>query len=630
MKINPEIKEKIQSLTSQENPESLLEIVTVGIFSGCLQNANTSAFLELARLLLNNIRFSSSTTTSYSTAMEIFRLLPNLTMHELNKKNISDDWHSSALAQSSDWIIGHGFPEQTVSLINEVMSPFEIALTAQVGIGPIKSTEIVEALFTMHSLNVQNHSTQLQDEDNFIKHLIENKISIASDYQDLSNLGLTISNREWQSFKALFCMPTQNLEHLSYKEMKGFPIFCFTNDKLLIWNFSHSLNCIWDYFEEKLKHENKFNKRRCAWLENRTEASFKSLFGNANVFATVHYPNPEKTSGTAELDLLIRWGKILICIEVKAGQIDWSSLTTNMNSAKDKQSNRKTIRKHLIKVIREAWRQGERAEKYFAEEDNPTFTTKGGKNKNSFTIEKPLKIILLAISLKPLHSLICDTTPLKEFEVIRENDYPVLSNIFDLEIILANCLGKPDTFLAYLIEKSSLVCSPSIIHTTDELDLFDSWNLGYFDHNNHKRSHFTVIGDFQNGQSQNQLSKLLPPQGIQEILIHLRDDIDPSSHLIATELTRLGLPAFIELDEKLKDLKNSNLKGDQIRVISFMQEDTLFIAVCVDNMPLNSMENCLIQNALDKLNSANAKKAIGIAVSQNNPFQPQKTVYIEI
>ncbi|MFT4553415.1 MAG: hypothetical protein ACI9S8_002053, partial [Chlamydiales bacterium] len=342
------------------------------------------------------------------------------------------------------------------------------------------------------------------------------------------------------------------------------------------------------------------------------------------------YPDPEKPNSTAELDVLIHWGNTLICTEAKAGQIDWNSIALKLKNSESTKPNKKRIRKHLTKVIREAWRQGERAEKYFTNSEKPIFSIKSETGTNNIEIDKPLRIILLAITLKPLHSLICDVSPLKKFGVIRETDYPIISNIFDFEIILERCHKQPEILLSYLIEKSNLVCSPAHIHTTDELDFFDSWNLGLFDGELHDEGNLILIDDFQNSfNEENQKAKLNLPIGIQNIISSLKSDEDPICHFIATELVQFGLDALHQLHKKLLEFKTTQLEPEQARVVSIMKENKLLMAVCVNDMPLENVEKHLLFYLDEKAKDLKPDIIVSFAVCPEDPFFPKKTAYMK-
>ena len=392
---------------------------------------------------------------------------------------------------------GDSFPEQISGHLRDIQGKYDAWFESKAGISPSRVVQIVSEAMekteaVLHSLQEEAHHEGLVDRDALqqlidkaerteeeqgivemfpqgvnsayvhgcVRYLNEHLPTILP--VDLSGLPLNLSKGEIRSFKKLIGVDRDTLSTVN--DMQRHPVYVLATGKVLLSEPSNLLHVAFDRFEEIAKSDSIFNDRtyskfRGEWLEDRTFNHLAKIFPESCIYKTLDYPNPDRETGTTELDLAVLWEPFVLLVEAKSGQFRFEAVS----------GNKMKLKRDLTKNVSEAFDQSQRAIRYINENDNPVFTERG--TGRQLKVDKSVcdKLIPISISLRHLAGLATALDELKQIGLFTDGLYPYSVSEADLELI--TYLGlKPDYFIHYIIRRISLL-NDNIRWMGDEIDL---------------------------------------------------------------------------------------------------------------------------------------------------------------
>jgi hypothetical protein len=289
----------------------------------------------------------------------------------------------------------------------------------------------------------------------------ENQQLIISKEQLARAIGCT--DVEWQTLMDKFAISNTNFSKIRHiEDIRHYPIYSLSNDRIIILHPTHLLEVIWELFQEKIeKHElfEGYQKERSAYLVNRLARLLKKKFPKNMIKEKVFYPDPNKNrKGTAEVDMLLKYGNVLLAFEAKANR-------HFRPRPLERKGRNNFYPGYLRDALEHSAQQGNRFKEYF-EKTNPSEASKT----LDIDVSQVKKVIVLSIALDNLGDFGFNTELLKEEKIhLPETDYLSLC-IDELEVILDHC-KSPEMVIDYVLKRSEIKKSEKPV-VSDELDVF--------------------------------------------------------------------------------------------------------------------------------------------------------------
>lgn len=224
----------------------------------------------------------------------------------------------SALLGEEEIVRGERYPIQTEKYITEIQGPFESWFKEKTGIGPKRALSIINMYEKIMTLNLENFRTQfLQDQTLDTDKLIE---SLFPNYAQFITISPDLTRNEWEAFKKLIGMtPNRCLDIENPRDMKNYPLYCLSQDRIAFFNLSVTYDALFDGFEnvarntkEKEFHDKIYEPKRSKWLEEEVYTYCCRIFKPENVYKNLKYPDPDKEKSERALDITIFCDPFLI------------------------------------------------------------------------------------------------------------------------------------------------------------------------------------------------------------------------------------------------------------------------------------------------------------------------------
>lgn len=218
--------------------------------------------------------------------------------------------------------------------------------------------------------------------------------------------------------------------------------------KLFHYDFVMSKLLISDKGKDKGIKE-KYKKERGNHIEKLTCEYLKRIFAEKSVFMSLKYGRQFEF----EADITVQFEDLIIVFECKSKLLVLNSLKGNLES----------IKSDFKDAIQNAYNQACRTEQHIVE--GYIFKDKVG---NELKLAKPNKVLKVCIVAENFGYLSTDLTYL--LEVQEKGDYPIVINIYDLDIITKEA-KTPAILIEYFNKR---VEQNGKVHCVDELEFFES------------------------------------------------------------------------------------------------------------------------------------------------------------
>lgn len=533
---------------------------------------------------------------------------------------------SSRLVMYSTIVRGSAYPEQTFNKINFVQGCFDNWYEKKIGISPSRTVELVLALIKrtedISSENLmlfrktgkewelryretikKKKITKLEQGfiDTFPKgrdgemaafcygySAIQNEVMANQFPTDLATLGISpdLSENEISAFKQNFCVNKESVVDIDHMQRKSF--YELTSGEIIFSEISNGFDVIWDKFEEIAKLDDKFyssryQKKKANWLEGKTFDHLSKVFTEDCIYKNLTYPDPTKNTGTAELDLAVKWGPFLLVIEAKAKQFRFESIAGDAGR----------LRTDIKRNIYDSYDQSLRAIQYIEQNKECKFIEVDSKRELVFKSESIQRIFPISVSFHHLAGVATQLNELKDLGLFIEGKYPFSICESDLELLSFANLSA-DTFLHYISKRLS-VLEDTISWRGDEIDLISAYLdcrllLPNMMNESDQIPDFVSLGGYSKKFDQLMAFKrgeyptepefsLSLPDGVERIFAQLKNWNDDGARWIAFALLELKDTVLISIEHAIRELKNSRVPHDGFRRMTFQQNDTVISIV---------------------------------------------------
>lgn len=573
-------KAELESLVNSADAETLL---TVMIGYICFlspesqigdQYGKHPAMLEvLAKILIPNFGelFHKTTTPQMlATCYDLLdELVPFNTISPIeNHLDNQLDPIIYTLRMSSEVVRGNAYPEQTQRMILEIQGRFDKWFSQKAGISPTKIVGAISSIITDLEKNYSEWLNQLNNpiasenhDANYAYNFLKELISAMPEILPIALEDYLLTSEEINALKKLIGVSKSDW-HRDIIIQKH-PMYILTCGKVLFSHLSNLMDMVWEKFDLLAKTDDKFysryQKHRAEWLEKEGANALKRIFPQDCVFENLTYPNPEKKTGIAELDIAIKFGPFLILLEAKSKQFRFES----------QRGNKKTLTADITSNIVEAFTQNIRTIKYIASNKHVTFKEKGTDRTLSFASNSIQKIYPISLSLFHLAGLGTEMKRLQELGLFHDNNFPFSICLADLDLITKTNIF-PEAFLHY-IERRLCILSLEQDWHGDELSLFSMYldtRLGYSNFSgNHEAvpdiiytsssPKFDELMFYERGLLDNPPDfSLKLPDSIKKIISEYRIYNDDSAKWIIFSLLELDDSILYAIDQAIKNLSN--------------------------------------------------------------------------
>jgi hypothetical protein len=342
------------------------------------------------------------------------------------------------------------------------------------------------------------------------------------------------------------------------------PIIKLNSDKYfcpspkLLFNYHILFPDLLSINSQNPKVNDKYNKLKSSYLENRAKNFLLKIFPNDSVYNNLYYfPNKGDIN---EIDMLVKYDNKIIIFEAKSGSITEPSF----RGYNDR------IKTDLGKIFGKANSQGNKAIEYIKINPNTKFYDEK-QHKILLELKEPsnkLEYYKIILTLIPLFGLATDSKTLSQ--VIQfQNDFPLNLSIFDLEII-TNHILSPSIFIDY-IEQRIMFQKNNNFPLFNELHFLNNYlkfrnfsNLKSFENNFNIESIYQIkdtLDEFDSvyGNYDSDRSKLsnLPNNEINKPLLHINQKIKELINLLEAK----RFPDHTKIVKKLLELnQNQQIK----------------------------------------------------------------------
>jgi hypothetical protein len=603
------------------------------------------AFIEI--IAKHAISRFGKNTGKYVTAFEsnhCYGLVERLSNMQLRKYFDSSDSIenfskiNTQLKMFSDIVRGSAYPEQTCQEIIEIQGHFDKWFKTNVGISPSKAVEILfsivkhmEYIYNTNSNEFLKAGKQCRKE--FIslkakKSINEIEANFLNSFNNANDAGAfgyynklneiipkvlpinledvltddVTSQQEAEALKKLIGISKESINEQI--EIQRFPLYILSSGKVLLGELSNCLDVLFDTFEAKAKLDDKFyqryQKHKAKWLEKKARFYLERIFPPDSIYDTLDYPNPDKT-GTAELDLAVKWSPFILLIEVKAKQFRFESLRGDVGR----------LRTDLKENVEDAYIQTIRAINYINSNQKVIFTERNTSRKLELNKDSIYKLYPITLSLHHLAGLANRLDKVCELGLFNNKCFPFSICSSDLDYITKSDI-TPDIFLHY-VEKRLAILHMSQDWQGDELDLFDAYlnnrlNISNFDISNNpqqidiictgRSERFEHLAKYERGEIKEKPDiSLSIPEPVFDLLQKLRKWDDESARWIAFSLLELEDKLLHELAYIITETVIKKLNPNTFRYCSRSNEDVVVTIVASNSVSLAELKDRTILRA---------------------------------
>ena len=515
----------------------------------------------------------------------------------------------------SAMVRGSAYPIQIVRRIECVLRPFESELSAMVGIGPWRASEILKALGAQMEENINGMIDAIRDTYGRYKRLTARGEAMTesertqlvgtgeelrqilavmeSDWvptkEQVSTRLRGLSEAEWASLTAAVGLtPTSRATLTRVVDVQDRPMFCLDADRAFCLHGVLCFDAIFTFFDDLARNDaslrDRYGQRIAEWMELEIERQMKRLFPAATVVRSACFPDPDNLGGETEADVVVVWGPFLIVAEAKGKRIAREAL----------RGSRGKLKRVLSDNIQDAFIQSRRVLQVLERDGRIRFKEKATGRLVDMEQDRLRRVMPISVTLQHLSGIATQLAVTQRLGLFKGNAYPWSVSIDDLDVI-TRFAGSPDVFLHYIERRLAHQESQVGIHG-DELDIFGQYLNNRLDpshYEGHKdiKGHpdtnkvFLIGGDEAfdpfylaewNGETPpSSVAELKVPPEIRSVLGALRNLSDDGARWIGFALLGLSHAALERLAAALKKAQIIPAKNQRILRITMREDDVV-------------------------------------------------------
>ncbi len=670
--------EIIETTAKRVNSEELFTLIFANIAFGTVEELNDNNFgtvpAKMEKLAYYTFPFLSQSKKKVSIqdiydVREALEDMINVSSFERSNFKVRDENTNSfddivtELLMYANVVRGSAYPEQTELEIVEIQGRFETWFENKIGIGPQKSIlilkevmKIIEYKFQKYLKEVQlfekdqvekwkkakSHLNQLdipEEEKREFKQLklrdiktsvrnykiLELAIGLPVSLLEINEV-LKVTEDEWNALIDMIGFTSNKRKEVeNVLELRNWPLFVLSNKRFILADISNAFDVLWDRFEQIAKSDSNFfdryQRQRSKWLQAKSYDYLKKIFPEDCILQNLIYKDPEKDEdATAELDILISWGDILLIVELKSNQFRWESQIGDIGRLKT----------DLERNIGDSFSQAKRALLYINKNEEPKFIEKDTQREFVFDKTKYSRIYPLNISLHFLGGVANRKDILETLNIISDKQFPFSISISELEL-LVEATQKPEVFLHY-IERRLAIQYEKPLFISDELDLIGAYlssrliledmkdaNQSNFIHFDGYSDIFMKLFNYKRGLEKKPEIKLQIPDEIEEILTRIRESSNYNKYISIMLLNQpnkiLALISYL-INELKKQIPSSGL----FRTITEKEEDCTVCIVAIKDLSLEELDKKVLEKVeLEKYRNKSSKSiGLGFVYSEGS------------
>ncbi len=559
----------------------------------------------------------------------------------------------------SGMVRGSAYPVQVRNRITGLFAPFEAEMKQAIGVGPLRATEIANAILFQMEENLQSNGTRLTKlvecgvelanggiEGNIELEELEQRLQeilerMGDDWVptfDQISLRLGgLTRVEWDSIAACIGLTPSNRPCVTkIVDIQDRPIFFVESEKAFAAQGTEVLDAIFNFFDNQARKTSgtvdHYGTHVSRWMEQTIAGFLRRIFPTSCIIENACYPNPDRDGDETETDAVVVWGPILIVVEAKGRKVDQRGFRGGEKQLKNTISNN----------IQDAFFQADRVIRALQKNASLTFKEKHTGRRLTVTGEHLRRVMPISVTLQHLLGIPTRLAVTQKLGLFKDGSYPWSVSIDDLDVI-TRFAGSPDVFL-HFIERRIAHQSIKIEINGDELDIFGH----YLDNRLHtsiyeKRTEIAKHDgpcaiSFSGGEERfdpfytaEWYGEALPqdvpgldvPKGIFAILQELRNRDDDGARFIAFALLGLSQKALLRVERAVDSFRNGQRPTREIRRTTFV-EDGVAINVMA-HASLSDKEffqNVAVRCRMEHYRArARATVAIGIDLRKSQVFQ---------
>lgn len=322
----------------------------------------------------------------------------------------------------------------------------------------------------------------------------------------------------------------------------------------------------YDLLSDK-SYEDKYNKDRGSWVEEKTAECLKKVFPENEVFMNPDYPD-----GNEFCDVLVLHDRKIFIVQCKSKRLRRESETGDSFDA---------LKDDLGKSVVAAFEQGKKCRDYLKSDKTPSIVING--NSLSIDMTQATDIFIVTVTLGQYQDLFSRMSILTDlFESFENGDYPWALSLFDL-LVVTEIVDNPAMLVHFLSRRRKLLANTDKIVFADEIDLlayYLDWGLLFESEEYEKMKVMGIAGYSQN------IDKYIyekyecgkdvekPKQSMSEEFEGYYKSIDSldipyktDCLLIILDLGDEGRQQFVDHIERCKNLTIEDRKGHSISAV---------------------------------------------------------------
>ena len=538
---------------------------------------------------------------------------------------------------NAEYVRGHAYADQTKHQIANLQAPFDSWFQRRLGIAPTRALLIVEAVADLLSEKVQHvlgvRLNREQPSDAVIRELVEDVAAdCAASFSEMQGRIQGLQEAEWSSLRVLIGLTASTRATMdSHSDVQFTPLYCLSDGRITLDNLSSINDALFSSFDQVARSDDGFRDRYAhhlaAWMEREVINYVTRVFPKDSVYHSLTYPDPDHAGGEAELDVAVKWGPILIVLEVKGGQLRPSSRMGDLHR----------LRQDLDKNIEHAFDQARRVIRYIDSDKLPVLRERSTSRTLSIDKNRLSRILPISVTLHHFAGLTTHLAALRKIGLFKDQAYPWSVSLADLDVI-TRFIGIPEAFMHYVKRRLDIEHLSKRI-TGDELELFGCY-LDIRLHPTHLWEQPSANGETefdnlwiawtgdrfnqwyqveQGGPGEKPEIELKIPDTVSRILDELRRRGDDGAIWAAFSLLDLPNSALEDIDRAFRDLRKKVLPHGKMAWITFKNSGTAFVIIAHNGMEEQAFAKGLAFHTGVIKYRERENQAVGLGINLKDP-----------
>lgn len=506
---------------------------------------------------------------------------------------------------------GSAYPGQVVRRIKNLFEEFEADLKELAGIGPLRCSSSAMALLVQIEDNLNGNKERVVREMERVVSAVQQSPALrekaAMELQDfvalmgcdwpptfeqISTRMGGLGTEEWDAFLSIFGLGPESLSTIhSVVDVQDRPVIVLDSDHVFVSHGVAVFDAIFNHFDALARSKpalrDPYARQLSGWMETELASYLKRLFPKDCVIRSACYPDPDRSGGETEADVVVLWGPFLIVAEAKGKRVDQEAF----------RGGKYKLKNAISKNIEDAFSQAQRLTR--ALEANVVLPLKERETGRIVRVDgrNLRRIMPISVTLQHLAGIPTQLAVTRRLGLFKGDAYPWSVCIDDFDVI-TRFAGSPDVFLHY-IERRIAHQKLDIGMRGDELDIFGHYldNRLHPDvyenreevrkgperkfiafHGGEERFEPFYVAEWYGTESPEEPAGLDVPDEVRSVLDELRTRTDYGARWIAFALLGLNNTTIEKLASALRDLGSSKAKGERIHRIT-MREGSVVLNI---------------------------------------------------